>query len=117
MFDTRIYKNDRGNTLQLIYLHGKRSDGAGEIKDVTEIVFVHQSVDNKIFQVAVWEDGEQADQVLRDYTERRGYKTPGSDTQTVVSDEVIQEEFDIRFGDKEDPPVYDEDVEGYESIN
>ena len=49
MLDVDTYTHERGNTLTLIYIHGKSSTDDGGCKDETAVVASHQSKDGKIF--------------------------------------------------------------------
>ena len=113
MYDTEIYTQDSGTTLTLIYLHGRVADDAGGCKDETVVVASHQSADGKIFHNHII-DGKcfegRLEVLLKTYKDR-GYKLPGSDTQT-ASLETIEEELEVSF-----EPFDKEDGEEFESIH
>ena len=90
MYDEQIYTHERGNTLTLICIHGRESDGKGGSKDVVHFCAVHQSSDGLIFNTQLLCE-EDAETVIQTYI-ARGYKLPHSDTQSVA---VLSVDFDF----------------------
>jgi hypothetical protein len=118
MYDQLNLRNDRGNTYTFLFIHGIRGDGNGNHIDESQIVAIYQSSDNEMFDVSVLND-EQYETLWADLVDRRGYFTPGSDTQSqaVVTLEteidgndpgwrVLPMGDDDPNCDKDDPPVY-----------
>ena len=103
MYDRETFKNARGNSLDILYIHGRSSDGKGGSEDVTHMVFIAQSADGRVFNTTVYNE-EDGDGMRRDYLNRRGYVDQ-------LTDVEINAELDIEFDNGESDFDHLEDEE------